>query len=118
MKYLIYLLSAYCLIGCGNKKERIVEEIKKAKNERGQAKLNKGYYRAAATHLMQYNNSHEHSKSIYKEAFDRDKEYLKGASPEVLNDYKKLDSVALIWEWKWREAQLKIDSLEMELKKY
>lgn len=118
MKYLTYLLSVYCLIGCGNKKEKIVEEIKKAKNEHAWAKLNHGNYKATATHLLQYNNSTGETKAIYKEAFDKDKEYLKGVPSEVLNDYKKLDSIALIWEWEALDAQKKIDSLELELKKY
>lgn len=119
MKYLIYLLSAYCLIGCGNKKERIVEEIKEAKNELARAKINHINYKVAATHLLQYNNSKDQqTKGVYKEAYERTKGYLKGESAEVLNDYKKLDSVALLWEVMARDAQGKIDSLELELKKY
>lgn len=118
MKYLTYLLSVYCLIGCGNKKEKIVEEIKQAKNERAQAKINYGYYDAAATHLRQYETAPTEQKAIYKEAFDRDVKYLKSELPEVLNDYKRLDSVALIWEMKAQDAQGRIDSLELELKKY
>lgn len=118
MKYLIYLLSAYCLIGCGNKKERIIEEIKQARNERAHAKINYGYYDAAATHLRQYETASTEQKAIYKDAYDNDVKYLKSESAEVLNDYKKLDSVALIWEVMARDAQGKIDSLELELKKY
>lgn len=130
MKYLIYLLSVYCLIGCGNKKERIVEEIKKAKNERAQAKLNHGAYSFAAKKLLAYtiaaeaykrnkdNKQMEMDTEIYRQSYETAILQLKGVPNEILIDQKKLDSASLFWELKTTDAQRKIDSLELELKKY
>lgn len=129
MKHLIYLLSAYCLIGCGNKKEEIVEQIKRARNERAESELNRGWYSSAASRLQSYNTAYESNRKYkskqmemdaqaYKEGYERAIQNLKGVSQDILNDPKKLDSVAFIWEMKSRNAQRKVDSLELELKKY
>jgi len=118
MKYLCLILAAFLFVSCGNKKAEIVEELKKAKNELGRSKLNRDWYQSAGTHLRLYENASKQTAQIYKEAFDMDKEYLKGADPEVLKSSKKLDSVALIWDDKVRTYTVQVDSLEMELKKY
>jgi hypothetical protein len=118
MKYLCLLFTIYLLAGCGNKKAEIVEEIKKAKNELGKAKMNRDWYQSAGTHLRLYEHASKQTAHIYKEAFEMDKSYLKNADPEVLKSSKKLDSVALIWEEKVRTYTVQLDSLEMELKKY
>lgn len=115
---LFYLLFAIILIACGNKKAVIVEEIKKVKKELAIAKMQHDWYYSAGTHLRQYENATKQTAHIYKEAFELDKEYLKDASPEVLNSYTKLDSVAFIWETRTWTYEARIDSLELELKKY
>lgn len=117
MKY-IYILVVTLLFSCGNKKAEIVEEIKRVKIELGRAKLNQDAYRKAGTHLKLYETSPQSVAHIYKEAIETDRKYLKETDPEVLNNPKKLDSVALIWEDKVRDYTYTLDSLEMELKKY
>lgn len=118
MKLLYFLFAMILISACGNKKAEIVEEIKKAKKELALAKMQHDWYYSAGTHLRQYENAGKQTAHIYKEAFDLDKEYLKDASPEILNSYKKLDSVAFIWETRtWAYAST-LDSLELELKKY
>jgi Na+/phosphate symporter len=116
MKCLLFAI--YLLSGCGNKKAEIVEEIKKTKLDLAKAKMNHGWYQSAGTHLKQYENATKQTAYIYKEAFERDKEYLKDADPEVLKSSKKLDSVAVMWYAKSVVYAVKIDSLELELKKY
>lgn len=118
MKYLYLFLAFYLLSSCGNKKAVIVEEIKKTKNALAKAKMNHGWYQSAGKHLNQYENATKQTAHIYKEAFETDKEYLKDADPEVIKSSSKLDSVALIWEDSVRTYNARIDSLEMELKKY
>jgi Na+/phosphate symporter len=118
MKLFYSLFAIILLSACGNKKAAIVEEIKKVKKELAVAKMNQGWYHSAGTHLMQYETAPKSVAHIYKEAFESDKEYLKGADPEVLKSSKKLDSVALIWEVKTILYSSRIDSLELELKKY
>ncbi len=118
MKLFYYLLAITLLSACGNKKAVIVEEIKKTKKELIQAKMQHDWYYSAGTHLRQYENATKQTAHIYKEAFDLDKEYLKDAKPEVLESYIKLDSVAFIWETKTWVYKARIDSLELELKKY
>jgi hypothetical protein len=129
MKYLCLLVVIYSIFGCGNKKAEIVEELKKAKNDFTQAEMNRSAYSSAANRLQSYHSMLEssrkyHSKQmekdalVYKEGYEREIKNLKGVPNEVLNDGKKLDSVALVWEWKGKDAKRKIDSLEMELKKY
>lgn len=118
MKLFYYLLAIILVSACGNKKAAIVEEIKKAKKEMMLAKMNQGWYSSAGKHLWQYENATKQTAYIYKEAFERDKEYLKDADPEVLKSSKKLDSVAIIWQAKAIIFASRIDSLELELKKY
>ena len=118
MKYFCLFISFYLLTSCGNKKAAIVEEIKKVKRELAQAKINQGNYQSAGKHLWQYENATKQTANIYKEAYESDKEYLKDSDPEVLKSSKKLDSIALIWEVKTMIYASRIDSLELELKKY
>jgi hypothetical protein len=118
MKSFCYLLAIILFTACGNKKAEIVEEIKKVKGELGRAKLNRDSYRSAGTHLRLYETSPKSVAHIYKEAIETDKKYLKEVDSEVLNNPKKLDSIALIWEEKARDYAYRLDSLEMELKKY
>lgn len=118
MKYLCFFFVINLIYSCGNKKAAIVEEIKKVQKELALAKMNQGWYSSAGRHLWQYENATKQTAHIYKEAFERDKEYLKDADPEVLKSSKKLDSVAIIWEAKSITFAARIDSLELELKKY
>lgn len=118
MKCLYLFLVIILLSACGNKKSAIVEEIKKVKKELAIAKMQHDWYYSAGTHLRQYENASKQTAHIYKEAFDLDKEYLKDASPEILKSYKRLDSVAFVWETKTWVYSARIDSLELELKKY
>lgn len=118
MKYLYLLIALFLLFACGNKKAVIVEEIKKTKIELAKAKMNQGWYQSAGKHLWQYENATKQTAYIYKEAFEKDKEYLKEANPEVLKSSKKLDSVAIVWYAKTIIYASRIDSLELELKKY
>lgn len=116
---IIYCLVVIILISaCGNKKAEIVEEIKKVKGELGRAKLNQDSYQRASTHLRLYETSPKSVAYIYKEAIESDKKYLKEADPDILNNSRKLDSVALIWEDKVRDYTYRLDSLEMEYRKY
>lgn len=118
MKYLYLIVAIFFVTSCANKKAAIVEEIKKVRNELARAKINYGWYNSAGTHLRQYENATNQTAHIYKEAFEMDKEYLKDANPEVLKSSKKLDSVAFIWQTKMWTYAARIDSLELELKKY
>ena len=129
MKYLCLLLAFYLLISCGNKKAEIVEEIKKAKNELIEAEMNGSAYSSAAKRLKAYESMLEssrkyHSKQMemdalaYKQGYEREIQNLKGVPHEILKDSKKLDSVAIFWEWRGKDTKRKIDSLEMELNKY
>lgn len=130
MKYFYYLLPIILLSACGNKKAAIVEEIKKVKNEWAQAEMNRGAYSSAASRLQRYNLAVKASKDnpnnkqiekeaqIYKEHYESELRNLKGVPKDILSDYKKLDSVAFIYETNTRDLKYKIDSLELELKKY
>lgn len=127
---LFYLLFAIILIACGNKKAAIVEEIKKVKKELAAAEINRGAYSSAASRLQRYNlvakskrdnpnnKQIEKEAQIYKEHYESELRNLKGVPQEILGDYKKLDSVAFIYERKTRDLKYKLDSLELELKKY
>lgn len=130
MKYLYLLFAIYLLIGCSNKKAAIVEEIKKVKNEWAAAEMNRGAYSSAASRLQRYNLAAKASKDnsnnkqlekearIYKEHYENELRNLKGVPQDILSDYKKLDSVAFIYERKTRDLKYKLDSLELELNKY
>jgi hypothetical protein len=118
MKIIYCLLAIILLAACGNKKAEIVEEIKKVKNELAGAKIKHDDYRYAATHLKMYEQAPQSQKSIIKETVDTDRKRLSSESPEIVGDYKKLDSIALTWESKVRSYTNSLDSLELELKKY
>lgn len=118
MKPFYYLLAIIIFSGCGNKKAEIVEEIKKVKKELAQAKINKVNYQSAGKHLWQYENATGQTANIYKEAYESDKKYLEDEDPEILKSSKRLDSIALTWEVKAMLYASRIDSLELELKKY
>lgn len=118
MKIIYCLLIIIVFSACGNKKAAIVEEIKKTKNELAAAKIKHDDYRYAATHLKMYEQAPSSQKNIIKETVDTDRQRLSGESSEIVGDYKKLDSIALIWESKVRSYTNSLDSLELELKKY
>lgn len=130
MKYFYYILSIILLSACGNKKASIVDEIKKTKKEWAEAEMNRGAYSSAASRLQRYNLAAKASKDnannkqlekeaqIYKEHYESELRNLKSASKDILGDYKKLDSVAFIYETKTKDLKYKMDSLELELKKY
>lgn len=133
MKKLTFILFTVLLLSCGNKKAEIVEEIKKTKNEFYEAERNRGAYSYVATRLLIYNNTlssskktggqlmKEHAK-ISKDAYEAAIQQLKivspTVSPEILKSQKKLDSLALSYEMETWDLKHRLDSLELELKKY
>lgn len=128
MKYL-YLLALPILFSCGNKKAAIVEEIKKTKSEFSEVDIKRHDYNSAATKLQAYYSTLESSRKYkskqmemdaqaYKEGYETAIKHLKGVSPDTLKDVKKLNSIALKYEMKTWDLKRKIDSLELELKKY
>lgn len=130
MKLFYYILSIILLSACGNKKAEIVEEIKKVKKEWAEAEMNRGAYSSAASRLQRYNLAAKASKDnannkqiekevqIYKEYYESELRNLKNASKDIWGDYKKLDSVAFIYERQTINLKYRLDSLELELKKY
>lgn len=129
MKLFYYLLAIIILSACGNKKAAIVEEIKKTKTELFEADISRRDYSSAANKLEAYRSTLESSikykskqmemdAQAYKEGYETAIKHLKGVSPDTLKDVKKLNSIALKYEMKTWGLKRKIDSLEMELKKY
>lgn len=127
---IIYCLFVIILItACGNKKAEIVEEIKKTKNEWAEAEISRKQITSAANKLESYYSSLEASKKynskqmqmdaqVYKEGYEMAIQQLKGISPDTLKDSKKLNLVAFKYEMKANDLKHRIDSLELELKKY
>lgn len=106
MKQLIIIAIVFTFLSCGNQKAVIVEEIKSAKDSMQLYKNWASFYLLLGTE-MQDKGQPEFS----------DKRFLKEV-PQYVIDNKKWDSAALSNEVKsliWKE---KIDSLELELKKY
>jgi hypothetical protein len=130
MKRLTFIVLVLLAASCVNKKAEIVELIKKTKNEWYEAEMNRGNYNSVATKLLVYNNILSDIKKngqsqqmkemvkIYKDAYETAASHLKGVSPEILKSQKKLDSIALIYEMKTWDLKHRLDSLELELKKY
>lgn len=129
MKKLTFILFTVLLLSCGNKKAEIVELIKKTKNEWYEAEMKRGAYLAAYKYLMGYENMLEFSKKhksqqsyldaqTYKKAYENAIKELKDEPIEILKDQNKLHSIADRWEFKADDLQRRLDSLELELKKY
>lgn len=129
MKYFYYLLAIILFVSCGNKKAAIIEEIKKAKTELQEADMSRRNYSSAANKLESYYSTLESSRKYkskqmemdaqaYKEGYETAIQHLKDVSPDTLNDVKKLNSIALKYEMKTWDLKHRIDSLELELKKY
>jgi len=129
MKYLYLLLASYWLAGCGNKKAEIVEEIKKTKSLLLDAEMQRSKLNSASTKLAAYHSTLEASRKYksrqmemdaqtFKEGYEVAVQSLKDVSPTILKDQNKLDSIALTYEVKTWGLQHKLDSLELELKKY
>lgn len=129
MKYFYYLLVSLLFISCGNKKAEIVEEIKKAKTELQEADMNRRDYSAAANKLKSYYSTLESSRKYkskqmemdaqaYKDGYEMAIKHLQGVSADTLKDIKILNSMALKYEIKTWDLKRRIDSLELELKKY
>lgn len=129
MRKLTLIATVALFLSCENKKVEIVENIKKTKNELLEARMISKSYSYAASKLLVYNISLSDSKKygsqqikeyaqIYKKSYERAIQDLKGVSPEILKSQKKLDSIALVYEMKTLYLAHKIDSLELELKKY
>lgn len=128
MKFLTIVLVAIILVSC-NRKAEIVELIKKTKNEWYEAEMKRGAYMSAYKYLMGYESMLEFSKKnksqqsyldaqTYKKAYENAIKELKGEPIETLKDQKKLHSIADKWEFKADDLKRRIDSLELELKKY
>lgn len=129
MKKLTFIAFILLLASCGNKKAEIVEEIKKTKNELYDADLNRRDYSSAASKLEAYHSMLEASRKYkskqmemdaqtYKNGYEVAIKHLKGVSPDILKDSKKLHSIALEYEMKTWGLKSRLDSLELELKKY
>jgi hypothetical protein len=129
MKSLTIIAFILLMMSCGNKKAEIVELIKKTKNEWYEASMKSSSYSYAASKLLAYNTSLSDSKKygsqlmkdnaqMYKKSYEKAIQDLKGVSAEVLSSQRKLDSIAFKWASKADDLQRKIDSLELELKKY
>lgn len=130
MKLLCLFFAITLLSACGNRKAAIVEEIKKVKNEWAEAEMNRGAYSSAAKRLLGYematnsikrlgsSKQMEQDKLAYKEAYEKAIKELKNVPSEIVGNQKKLDSVAYKYETEARDLKYRIDSLEMELKKY
>lgn len=129
MKIINCLLAIILLSACGNKKAEIVEEIKKTKNEWYEADTKRADYNSAANKLDAYHSTLEASKKYrskqmemdadtYKKAYETSITHLNEVSPDTLKDSKKLHSIAFKYEMKASDLKRRIDSLELELKKY
>jgi hypothetical protein len=130
MKYLCLLFTLYLLAGCGNKKAEIVEEIKKVKTEWLEVENMRATYSSVANKLKSYEMARQNIKNfgrsdqaemqmkIYKESYEKATKELNNVSPSILKDQNKLDSIALMYEIQTWSLKHKIDSLELELKKY
>lgn len=129
MKFFYYLFVVILISACGNKKAEIVEEIKKTKIEFSEVDTKRHDYNSAATKLQAYYSTLESSRKYkskqmemdaqaYKEGYETAISHLNGVSPHILKDQKKLDSIALEYEMQANHLKSRIDSLEMELKKY
>lgn len=129
MKSLTVIAFVLLMASCGNKKAEIVELIKKTKNEWYEASMKSSSYSYAASKLLAYNTSLSDSKKygsqlmkdnaqMYKKSYETAIQDLRGVSPEILNSQRKLDSIAFKWADKADDLQRRIDSLELELKKY
>lgn len=130
MKNLTLVFVFAILVSCGNKKAEIVELIKKTKNEWYEAEMNRKNYNSVATKLLVYNNTLSDIKrngqspymkelvKIYKDAYETAASHLKDVSPDILKNQKKLDSIAFKYEMKTWDLKHRLDSLELELKKY
>lgn len=106
MKQLIILVIVFAIYSCGNKKAEIVEQIKSAKDS---VQLYKNW---ASFYLLLGAEITKNGKPEYS-----DKRFLKEVPLYVIEN-KKWDSVALAKQVQamiWKE---RVDSLEMELKKY
>jgi hypothetical protein len=129
MRKLTLIVAVALFISCGNKKVEIVELIKKTKNEWYEASMKSSSYSYAASKLLAYNTSLSDSKKygsqllkdnaeMYKKSYEKAILDLRGVSQEILNSQRKLDSIAHKWAFKADDLQRRIDSLELELKKY
>lgn len=129
MKNLTVIVFVILMASCSNKKAEIVELIKKTKNEWYEASMKSSSYSYAASKLLAYNTSLSDSKKygsqqmkdnaqMYKKSYEKAIQDLKGVFPEILSSQRKLDSIAFIWASKADDLQRRIDSLELELKKY
>lgn len=129
MKYFYYLLAMLLFMSCGNKKAEIVELIKKTEAELQEADMTRRDYSSAANKLESYYTTLESSRKYkskqmemdaqaYKEGYEMAIKHLKGVSPDTLKDVNKLNSMALKYEMKTADLKRRIDSLDLELKKY
>lgn len=106
MKYITILTLVLFTIACGNKKEEIVEQIKAYKDSFNLARNTENFYSLLGSELRQY------GKPVYS-----DKRFLKNV-PQYVIDNNRCDSAKSSWLIKKTNFEAKIDSLELELKKY
>lgn len=105
MKYFILLLVIF-IVSCSNQKAVIVEQIKQQKDSLIVAQMNISGYQYAAKHVL-----------LIKKLTKSDSTFLKEQNFTLVN-YNSLDSMRQVWWVKSLNPTNKIDSLELELKKY
>lgn len=106
MKQIIIIAIVLTFISCGNQKEIIVEQMKSAKDSMQFYRNWEGFYKLFGKEMEDKGYAEYSDKRFLKEV------------PKYVIDNKKWDSAALSNYAKslmWKE---RVDSLELELKKY
>lgn len=103
MKYLIFIL---VLTSCGSNKEGIVKQIQDTKTEFNLARNWESTYDLLKSDI-----------ETYGKPTNVDARFLKDI-PEYMIKENRIDSARIAWQVRKIELRNKIDSLELELKKY
>lgn len=112
MKYIIYLLSAYCLTSCVNNKERIVNQIKDYKDS--SRLILDSIVKITVDETLKYEELYFTDGKP-----DYDSKVGNPSIRKIYTEYlKKNKAEQLRLTFKQSFYKNKIDSLELELKKY
>lgn len=107
MRLLTTIIICVFVCSCGNDKAEIIERIRAQKDSLIIAEMTRDGYASAADHVLGY-----------KLLTGTDSAFLKKENYTEPVTFKSLDSVEIIWEYRAKKHKHKIDSLELELKKY